>query len=88
MMDSTTLRSDVRGLIGDMSPLGKRAALSTDRLADDLGYDSLAVIELSLQIESQFGLTAMGQDDATDIVTVSDVEDLVERMAAAAAGAA
>jgi acyl carrier protein len=87
-MDREALRSGVREVIGDMSPLGKRTALSTDRLADDLGYDSLAVIELSLQIESRFGLTAVGQDDATDIETVGDVEDLVERMAAAGIDAA
>jgi acyl carrier protein len=84
-MDRDTLRSGVREVIGEMCPLGKRTAQSSDRLAEDLGYDSLAVIELSLQIESRFGLTAMAQDDATDIVTVGDVEDLVERMAAAAA---
>jgi acyl carrier protein len=84
-MDSNTLRASVRDVVGAMSPLGKRTATSTDRLVDDLGYDSLAVIELSLQIESQFGLKSVGEDDAGDITTVADVEDLVERMISAAA---
>ncbi len=74
---SETLRNDVRRLIGEMSPLGSRTAQPTDRLVEDLGYDSLAVIELSLQLESQFSLKPMSQDDATAITTVGDIEDLV-----------
>ena len=86
-MQTEDLRRGVREVIGQMCPLGARPADSADRLTDDLGYDSLAMIELSLQIESRFGLTAMDADDGTDIVTVGDVEDLVERMAATSAGA-
>jgi acyl carrier protein len=83
-MDAAALRSQVRQVIGTMSPLGKRTAQPSDRLVEDLGYDSLAVIELSLQIESRFGVTSLGQDDAGDIATVRDVEDLVERLTLAA----
>jgi acyl carrier protein len=81
-MDTENLREQVRTTIGGMSPLGTRAARSTDRLVEDLGYDSLAMIELSLQLESQFGLSELSQDDAEDITTVRDIEDLVERMSA------
>jgi len=82
---SETLRNDVRRLIGEMSPLGSRTATSTDRLVEDLGYDSLAVIELSLQLESQFSLKPMSQDDATAITTVGDIEELVVSSSAEAA---
>jgi len=86
-MQNEMLRRQVRQVIGEMSPLGRRIAQSSNRLVEDLGYDSLAVIELSLRIESQFGLTSLGQDEAGDITTVSDVEDLVERMTAFASSA-
>jgi acyl carrier protein len=76
-MQHETLRTQVRQLIGEMSPLGSRTAESTDRLIEDLGYDSLAVIELSLQLESQFSLAPMAQADAADITTVGDIEDFV-----------
>lgn len=60
-----------------MSPLGKKAAQPSDRLVEDLGYDSLAIVELSLQIESALGLTTLAQEEGADVVTVADIEDLV-----------
>ncbi|WP_371496511.1 phosphopantetheine-binding protein [Kitasatospora sp. NBC_00374] len=84
---SDTVADQVRRLVGEMSPLGAREAQSTDRLVEDLGYDSLAVIELSLQLESTFSLTAMGQGEAADITTVGDVEGLVEKALANTADA-
>ncbi len=86
-MQSETLRAQVRAVVGEMSPLGSRSAESTDRLVEDLGYDSLAIIELSLQLESQFALKSIGQGAAADITTVGDVEQLVETVADATAEA-
>jgi acyl carrier protein len=77
------IRLQVREIVGTMSPLGKNAAQSSDRLVEDLGYDSLAIVELSLQIESVLGLTTLAQEDGADVVTVSDIEDLVVRSMAA-----
>jgi acyl carrier protein len=87
-MDSTELRTKVRQVVGEMSPLGPREAQSTDRLAEELGYDSLAVIELSLRIEQEFAVGATSTAGTPDISTVADIEDLVERAAAAAREAA
>jgi acyl carrier protein len=80
---STTeeIRLQVREIAAAMSPLGKRTVQSSDRLVEDLGYDSLAIVELSLQIESRLGLTALAQDDGADVVTVADIEELVMRSA-------
>jgi acyl carrier protein len=87
-MDSSTLRSNVRQIVGEMSPLGAREASSEDRLVEELGYDSLAVIELSLRIEQDFGLNAMSSGGTPDISTVKDIEDFVEAQAAAPTDAA
>ncbi|NGN67985.1 acyl carrier protein [Streptomyces sp. A7024] len=86
-MDSTTLRETVRTIVGEMSPLGNRAAHPADRLVEDLGYDSLAVIELSIRIEQDFALRLTPTESATtpDVKTVADIETFVaERMPAEA----
>lgn len=73
----------VRELVGAMSPLGSRAAKPTDRVVDDLGYDSVAILELALALEVEFDLQAIGEEQAVDLVTVGDIEDLVGRLTAA-----
>lgn len=73
------LRSRTRELVGQLSPLGPQTAESEARLAEDLGYDSLALIELSLRLESEFGFGGAGSVDTADISTVGDIEDLVSR---------
>ncbi|HEY0166635.1 MAG TPA: hypothetical protein VGB75_06290 [Jatrophihabitans sp.] len=79
MLTTEEVRARVLEIVGSMSPAGKRVATSSDRLVEDLGYDSLAIVELSLQIESVLGLTSLAQDDGADVVTVADIEDLVVR---------
>ncbi|GAA2117192.1 hypothetical protein GCM10009759_63370 [Kitasatospora saccharophila] len=85
---SETIGAQVRKLVGEMSPLGARTAQSDDRLVEDLGYDSLAVIELSLQLEATFALQPMAQGTAVDITTVGGIERLVEEALGAPADAA
>lgn len=87
-MDSSTLRSKVREIVGEMSPLGAREAGSEDRLVEELGYDSLAVIELSLRIEQDFDLNALAAGGTPDITTVKDIEDFVEERVTASTDAA
>ncbi|HEY5835814.1 acyl carrier protein [Streptomyces sp.] len=87
-MDSSTLRGKVRQIVGEMSPLGAREADSGDRLVEELGYDSLAVIELSLRIEQDFQLNALTSGGTPDITTVKDIEDFVEERVAASTDAA
>jgi acyl carrier protein len=87
-MDSSTLRAQVRRIVGEMSPLGAREARSEDRLVEELGYDSLAVIELSLRIEQEFTLIDLGAGATPDITTVKDIEDFVDHQQAAPSDAA
>ncbi|KAA2250146.1 acyl carrier protein [Solihabitans fulvus] len=74
----------VREIIGEMCPLGEREARSTDRVTDDLGYDSVGIVELAMVLEQEFELQPIDEEQAIDIVTVGDVEELV-RLATAAA---
>lgn len=68
-----------------MCPRGRRTVEPDDSLAADLGYDSLALVELSLELESRFGFEAMDDGETFDIVTVRDVEELVEKLSLGAA---
>lgn len=86
MSSTEEIRSQVRDIVGTMSPAGKKSAQSADRLVEDLGYDSLAIVELSLQIESVLGLSTLAQEDGADVVTVSDIEDLVVHSLTGGAG--
>jgi acyl carrier protein len=47
------------------------------RLIDDLGYHSLALLELAYALEDEFGLPPMDEETARDVITVRDIEDLV-----------
>ena len=71
----------VRELVGAMSPLGGREVSSSDRVVDDLGYDSVALLELALALEVEFDLQAIGEDQAVDLLTVGDIEHLVDQLA-------
>jgi acyl carrier protein len=56
-----------------------------DDLRKDLGLDSLAMIELLFKIEEAFDLE-IPNDDLSQITTVGDVIDYVERRLGGAAG--
>jgi len=57
------------------------AILPSQALRDDLGLDSMALIELIFQIEEAFDLQ-IPDKDMVGLVTVADVIDYVERHAA------
>lgn len=40
---------------------------------EDLGADSLDIVELSMALEEEFGVEEMGEDDLSGISTVADL---------------
>ena len=40
---------------------------------EDLGADSLDLVELTMAVEEEFGLPEIGEDDIQKLVTVGDV---------------
>ena len=40
---------------------------------DDLGADSLDIVELSMALEEEFGVSEMGEDEISSITTVGDL---------------
>ena len=55
----------------------ERITPETD-IFEDLGADSLDVVELSMTIEDEFGLGEISEDDLKAIKTIGDLVDYVE----------
>jgi acyl carrier protein len=73
--------AQVREIVSAMSPLDDHPVTSADRLMEDLGLDSMTLVELSLVLESEFELGPIDDTEAT-LVTVGDVEELIGRAVA------
>lgn len=54
-------------------------SLTPETNLDTLGLDSLDKAELIINIEDEFNLPEVSQDEMTEIKTVKDVKDLIER---------
>lgn len=82
------VRTLIRELVAELAPGGDGEPGSPGaRLVDDLGYHSLALLELAFTIEDEFGLEPIDEQTAQTIVTVDDVEAfVVQRLQERAAG--
>ena len=76
-MTDDELGRRVRAMVGEMSPLGPREALPEHRMTEDLGFDSLATVELTTALEEEFGLEPIDEESAMDVLTVADLVELV-----------
>ena len=47
--------------------------------ADDLGADSLDIVELTMAIEEEFEVGELGEDDLADVKTVGDIVELINQ---------
>ena len=88
-MDSTPVREKVRELTGLMAPSPGTAVTPDMSLVDDLGYDSLRLLTLIMEIFDTYELTLPGPGDVVEfdgISTVAQLEQLIvsrtERVAA------
>jgi acyl carrier protein len=77
MTHQDDVSEQVREIIARMSPLAPCEAGPDDHLVEDLGYDSLAIIELALELEVALGLRRIEEEEAMDVVTVRQVQNLV-----------
>jgi acyl carrier protein len=80
----TEIGTRVREVVGSLVPGGARDVESTDRLTD-LGFDSLATLELALALETEFDLQEVPEGQAVEMATVGDIETLILAMADAPA---
>lgn len=69
----------VRAIVRRLAPAGARtrAIAGETRLTEDLGYDSLALIELAFALEKELALPPISETDVIEVATVADVEAFV-----------
>ena len=60
-------------LIADQFGVEPSTVSADTSFEDDLGADSVDLVELSMALETEFGLEEMEEEDITSIVTVGDL---------------
>ena len=79
-MDSQTMESRVTDLIVEQLGVSKAEALPKASFIDDLGADSLDIVELVMSLEEEFDIE-IPDEDAEKIQTIDDaVSYLKERV--------
>lgn len=76
-MDTQDVRQRVRTVVCDMAPLRDTQVVPGSLLREDLGYDSLSLLELAAALEDEFSFPASAELDAEVAETVLEVEDIV-----------
>ena len=74
--DTAEINARVRDVVGSLVPDGRRDVQSIDRLTD-LGFDSLATLELAMALETEFDLLEVPEGQTVEMATVGDIETLI-----------
>lgn len=74
------IRTQVRQLIMELAPNPQGQSADNARLVDNLGFHSLALMELAFALEDEFDLSPIDEQTARRIVSVEDViEHAIDR---------
>jgi acyl carrier protein len=76
ILDTAEINARVRDVVGSLVPDGCRDVQSIDRLTD-LGFDSLATLELAMALETEFDLLEVPEGQTVEMATVGDIETLI-----------
>ncbi len=68
----------VQNIVKDKLGVEKAKAVATASFVNDLGADSLDVVEFVMEVEKEFGIT-IPDEEATQLVTVGDAVDYIEK---------
>lgn len=81
MTDSTPSRQKALDVVAAMAPAVPTGGLTGElRLIDDLGFDSLRLVELTMALEDALELDPIPQARLAEVMTVGAVQDLAEEM--------
>lgn len=69
-------------IVGIIEDLGVGVEVTEESsLANDLGFDSLDVVELTINVEKKFRID-ISDDEVSEVETVKDMIDVVEKLLA------
>ena len=63
----------LQSLIADQLGVDGNTITMDTNIEEDLGVDSLDIVELSMALEEEFGVSEMGEDEISSITTVGDL---------------
>jgi acyl carrier protein len=71
------VRTRVRTIVLELAPNPENLPGEDGRLVEDLGYHSLALLELAFTLEDDFELSPIDEQTARAIINIRDVQDHV-----------
>ena len=77
-MDEQDIRDKIKAAIAKISDIEVADIADTASFQDDLGLDSLVLLEISVEIEMQFGLE-VNEEDLKQLQTVQDSVEFVQQ---------
>lgn len=80
-MTNSDTHTRVRAIVSRLCPHGERTISPDDRIVDDLGYHSVKVVELTIELESEFDVM-LCDETVAGLQTVGDLSALVADLAA------
>lgn len=63
----------LKKLIAEQMSVGEDIITMDTHFEDDLGVDSLDIVELTMAMEEEFNLEEISEDDLAQVVTVGDL---------------
>jgi acyl carrier protein len=76
-MDERDIRNKIKDAIAKISDIEAADISDAASFKDDLGLDSLVLLEISVEIEMQFGLE-VHEEDLKQLQTVQDAVEFVQ----------
>ncbi len=67
----------IKKLLAEQLNISEDTISETSKIVDDLGADSLDVVELLMTLEDEFGVS-VSDEDAVKIKTVGDIAKIIE----------
>ena len=77
-MDEQDIRNKIKTAIAKITDIDVEDIADTASFQDDLGLDSLVLLEISVEIEMQFGLE-VNEEDLKQLQTVQDAVEFVQQ---------
>ena len=71
---------EVREILAEQLDVDKDSIEMNSKLAEDLGADSLDVVELMMALEDEYGIT-LPEGEVENVKTVQDIVDMMEKLA-------
>ena len=68
----------IKELLANQLNIDKSNITESSKIVDDLGADSLDVVELLMTLEDEFGVS-VSDEEALEIKTVGDIAKIIEK---------